>query len=89
MKKRDRDAGKNDGDLLPEPEETPGEKLYAGNWISRNVWIKLGLSPEQSKLLKSFSNMGIDMTPQTPSGSVFCDDRGLSTHAAGTGTALQ
>ena len=33
--------------------------------------------------------VGIDMTPPTPSGSVFCDDRGLSTHAAGTGTALQ
>jgi hypothetical protein len=32
---------------------------------------------------------GIDMTPQPPSGSVFRDDRGLSTHATGTGTAVQ
>ena len=54
MKKRDSDADKDEGDLLKPPENPPA-KLYAGNWICSNVWIRIGLSPEQSKLLTAFS----------------------------------
>ena len=49
----------------------------------------LTLAMRDSGDVLTFPNRGIDMTPQTPSGSVFCDDRGLSAHSAGTGTTLQ
>ncbi|MEO7298992.1 MAG: hypothetical protein ABI042_10515 [Verrucomicrobiota bacterium] len=51
MKKRDSDKAE---DLLKAP-ENPSEKLYASNWICANVYINLGLSREQSKLLSAFS----------------------------------
>lgn len=36
----------------PTAARPPGEET-AGNWVNRNVWIKLGLSPNQARQLKA------------------------------------
>jgi len=37
------------------PKEPVGKEDYAGCWVEQNQWVKLGLSKNQSRLLKRFA----------------------------------